>query len=109
MCIRDRSPATSENLGVGAAFLVAKRQELFGDERLIRRSQEIADWLSGRIKNLVKKENIAVHPKQRLVLAGAYLVDRAIQAQFRARVEELAVAVSYTHLRAHETPEHLVC
>jgi len=87
----DESPATTEDLGVGAAFLVAKRQELFGDERLVKRSQEIADWLSGRIKSLVKKENISVHPKQKLVLAGAYLIQRAIQAQFRTRVEELAV------------------
>jgi len=87
----DESPATTEDLGVGAAFLVAKRQKLFGDERLVKRSQEIADWLSGRIKSLVKKENISVHPKQKLVLAGAYLIQRAIQAQFRTRVEELAV------------------
>jgi len=87
----DESPATTEDLGVGAAFLVAKRQELFGDERLVKRSQEIADWLSGRIKSLVKKENISVHPKQKLVLAGAYLIQQAIQAQFRTRVEELAV------------------
>ena len=87
----DESPATTEDLGVGAAFLVAKRQELFGDERLVKRSQEIADWLSGRIKSLVKKENVSVHPKQKLVLAGAYLIQRAIQAQFRTRVEELAV------------------
>jgi len=87
----DESPATTEDLGVGAAFLVAKRQELFGDERLVKRSQEIADWLSGRIKSLVKKENVSVHPKQKLVLAGAYLIQQAIQAQFRTRVEELAV------------------
>ena len=87
----DESPATTEDLGVGAAFLVAKRQELFGEERLVKRSQEIADWLSGRIKSLVKKENISVHPKQKLVLAGAYLIQQAIQAQFRTRVEELAV------------------
>jgi len=89
--VDDESPPTTEDLGIGAAFLVAKRQELFGEERLVKRSQEIADWLSGRIKNLVKKENISVHPKQKLVVAGAYLIQRAIQAQFRTRVEELAV------------------
>ena len=89
--VDDESPPTTEDLGIGAAFLVAKRQELFGEERLVKRSQEIADWLSGRIKNLVKKENITVHPKQKLVVAGAYLIQRAIQAQFRTRVEELAV------------------
>ena len=87
----DESPATKDDLGVGTAFLLAKRQELFGDERLVRKSQEIADWLSGRIKNLVKQENVSVHPKQKLVLSGAYLVERALQAQFRARVEELVV------------------
>ena len=27
----------------------------------------------------------------------------------RRRAEEALRAVSYTHLRAHETPEHLVC
>ena len=89
--VDDESPPSTEDLGIGAAFLVAKRQELFGEERLVKRSQEIADWLSGRIKNLVKKENISVHPKQKLVVAGAYLIQRAIQAQFRTRVEELAV------------------
>ena len=89
--VDDESPPSTEDLGIGAAFLVAKRQELFGEERLVKRSQEIADWLSGRIKNLVKKENISVHPKQKLVLAGAYLIQQAIQAQFRTRVEELAV------------------
>jgi len=87
----DESPATTDELGVGAAFLLAKRQELFGDERLAKKSQEIADWLSGRIKNLVKQENVSVHPKQKLVLAGAYLVERSLQAQFRAKVDKLVV------------------
>eukprot|EP00658_Telonema_sp_P-2_P053756 TRINITY_DN4242_c0_g1_i2.p1 TRINITY_DN4242_c0_g1~~TRINITY_DN4242_c0_g1_i2.p1 ORF type:complete len:108 (-),score=15.30 TRINITY_DN4242_c0_g1_i2:18-341(-) len=35
-----------------------------------------------------------------------------IQISFRRQVGHLTrgdVAVSYTHLRAHETPEHLVC
>src|SRR5678815_3701121 len=27
----------------------------------------------------------------------------------RATIEKVCTAVSYTHLRAHETPEHLVC
>jgi hypothetical protein len=93
----DESPTTKESLGVGTAFLVAKRQELFGDERLVRKSQEIADWLSGRIKNLVKQENVSVHPKQKLVLSGGYLVERGIQAQFRARVEDLAVERTELH------------
>eukprot|EP00658_Telonema_sp_P-2_P034523 TRINITY_DN2519_c0_g1_i17.p1 TRINITY_DN2519_c0_g1~~TRINITY_DN2519_c0_g1_i17.p1 ORF type:complete len:366 (-),score=79.53 TRINITY_DN2519_c0_g1_i17:33-1130(-) len=38
-------------------------------------------------------------------------VDRTISAQrdMRDQLKRSQVAVSYTHLRAHETPEHLVC
>src|SRR5678815_173489 len=47
-----------------------------------------------------------------LVVAGDLYdsKDRSLRAlvAFRRQMERLA-AVSYTHLRAHETPEHLVC
>ena len=37
-------------------------------------------------------------------------VERAIaDAAGTVRTERVIVPVSYTHLRAHETPEHLVC
>src|SRR5678815_1642068 len=36
-------------------------------------------------------------------------VSRVYFGEFYRDQKSLAVAVSYTHLRAHETPEHLVC
>src|SRR5678816_527749 len=35
--------------------------------------------------------------------------DRAADVELHAIAHGCAGAVSYTHLRAHETPEHLVC
>src|SRR5678815_3108234 len=42
------------------------------------------------------------------VVAEATLTEDAVRRVLRTKLEDLE-AVSYTHLRAHETPEHLVC
>src|SRR5678816_4777817 len=54
--------------------------------------------------------------KANTALKGSQLQDAAVKAGFDASFVALALfpqvvakTVSYTHLRAHETPEHLVC
>src|SRR5678816_4322614 len=54
------------------------------------------------------KEELAIHPEHlraRFNLAVIY----HDQHKYSAAKEEYYRPVSYTHLRAHETPEHLVC
>src|SRR5678815_1146331 len=40
---------------------------------------------------------------------GLHRVEPALLAVLLEQYRQLCAAVSYTHLRAHETPEHLVC
>src|SRR5678816_1513592 len=47
-----------------------------------------------------------------VIKSGALTHDTMESEDFRVRVygdSAVVTAVSYTHLRAHETPEHLVC
>ena len=41
--------------------------------------------------------------------AGGPVKSERIRTEMAVSVQRGADAVSYTHLRAHETPEHLVC
>src|SRR5678816_4642075 len=40
---------------------------------------------------------------------GVHFLEEQIRKLGRERVQRALDTVSYTHLRAHETPEHLVC
>ena len=82
-------PGTSDGAGVGAAFLMGKRRELLGDEELRRQAQQIANWLRSRMAGLVRQEHLSVEPRQKLVLSGAFLVNRELEVEFRTRVREL--------------------
>ena len=37
------------------------------------------------------------------------MIERQLVDILKNRLEKFPIPVSYTHLRAHETPEHLVC
>ena len=43
------------------------------------------------------------------IIVSTGMSDRQIRAMAQHVIETLGDPVSYTHLRAHETPEHLVC
>eukprot|EP00658_Telonema_sp_P-2_P044870 TRINITY_DN32777_c0_g1_i2.p2 TRINITY_DN32777_c0_g1~~TRINITY_DN32777_c0_g1_i2.p2 ORF type:complete len:121 (-),score=21.04 TRINITY_DN32777_c0_g1_i2:90-452(-) len=60
------------------------------------------DWLQSRVLPLFANFMPKTHPT-------FYFVTKMSQACSRLLREILIQPVSYTHLRAHETPEHLVC
>src|SRR5678815_401103 len=86
-----------------------------GIGKRIQREKSLRDRTDAARGNLIIRER----------LAGGWIFDHdpgpgeiAIAQRLRgnfvldcltAREAETLVAVSYTHLRAHETPEHLVC
>ena len=71
----------AEPLGLGAAFMVAKRREILGDEALRSEASEIASWLSERLGDAVREMEVRVRPMEALVVAAAHMV-------LRERIEE---------------------
>src|SRR5678816_4721664 len=67
------------------------------------------NWLLYDGTNLARKEDVVVvGVNHRLNLFGfLYLAD--LGGEKWANSSNVGMPVSYTHLRAHETPEHLVC
>src|SRR5678815_3637314 len=49
------------------------------------------------------------HPTQTPSHTEVEMLGRTGRAEWRRQLSAHVEAVSYTHLRAHETPEHLVC
>ena len=84
-------------LGAGAAFLLSKRQEILGDETLSTKANEIAAWLSSRLDGLVREGQVAVEPKQKLVLAGSYLIERSLESNYREQVAKLKEERPHLH------------
>ncbi|HEV8368575.1 MAG TPA: GvpL/GvpF family gas vesicle protein [Pyrinomonadaceae bacterium] len=84
-------------VGVGAAFLLSKRQEILGDESLLVKANEIASWLHSRLDGLVRQEQIAVEPKQKLVLAGSYLIEQSLDSKYRELVAKLKEERPHLH------------
>src|SRR5678815_907736 len=65
-----------------------------------------------RLGEVFKCTLLARYEKLRVdKLIGTILIERAVDlvCLIIVFISALIVAVSYTHLRAHETPEHLVC
>jgi len=81
--------ASQSELGVGAAFLQSKRDELRGNERLATQANEIAEWLAGGLQDLIRKQVVNIQPTQKLVIAGSYLIDRSSESGFRGSVSQL--------------------
>ena len=75
-----------ENLGAGAAFLLAKRKELLGDQKLTLEAEEISEWLRELLSGVVRNQMVNVQPKEKLVFAGAYLVARELVPEFREKL-----------------------
>ena len=69
--------------GSGTAFLLAKRREILGDERLKRRAEELAAWLAGCLEDVVREAQISLQPAETLFLSAAHLVERARLDEYR--------------------------
>ncbi|HEY0321360.1 MAG TPA: GvpL/GvpF family gas vesicle protein [Pyrinomonadaceae bacterium] len=74
--------------GKGAAFLIAKRREILGDEVLKERAEELAAWLKLRAGKAASATNVQVQADESLVVRAAFLVERACLQDYQESVEE---------------------
>ena len=77
-----------EPQGAGATFLAEKRREIRGDEQRAASAAEISAWLSKRVSDLTRDEQVTVRPSERLLLTAAHLVERVNIQRYRARIGE---------------------
>jgi hypothetical protein len=75
--------------GAGAAFLQAKRRELRGNDELATEANDIGVWLTSEVRSFVRQQSLNIQPKQKLVVAGAFLIDRAFESDFRTAIGQL--------------------
>ncbi|HKR01234.1 MAG TPA: GvpL/GvpF family gas vesicle protein [Pyrinomonadaceae bacterium] len=76
--------APPASLGSGTAFLLAKRREILGGEKLKERAAELAAWLSESLKGSVREERVSLQPAESLVLTAAHLIERVRLDEYRA-------------------------
>ena len=88
---KPRSEKPDPELGKGTAFLMAKREELLVDEELDREARTVADWIKQRLSEIVRKEQVSVQPKQKLVLSASYLIERGKETDFGQIVDKLRI------------------
>jgi Gas vesicle synthesis protein GvpL/GvpF len=72
--------------GPGAAFLLAKRREILGDEAARARAEEVAAWLARRLDPVARDSRVAVRARSSLAVSAAHLVERARLCEYRERV-----------------------
>lgn len=72
--------------GAGTAYLQRKRREVMGDELLKERAEEIAEWLAGRLTRVARDSVVSVRSQEPLVVAAAFLVERARLEEYRERL-----------------------
>ncbi len=83
--------------GAGTAFLMFKRQELLGNDRVEQEARELEAWLGAGLRDIVRQEQITIEPKQRLVLSASYLVERARLADYRRELGRLQAERTNLH------------
>eukprot|EP00658_Telonema_sp_P-2_P051975 TRINITY_DN40097_c0_g1_i1.p1 TRINITY_DN40097_c0_g1~~TRINITY_DN40097_c0_g1_i1.p1 ORF type:complete len:131 (+),score=40.31 TRINITY_DN40097_c0_g1_i1:161-553(+) len=118
MCIRDSLGGDGEEEDVDDTTILKKRpnnitllNSLFGVMmRKIRQLDDVGGSLrqqsSHQVGTLRNFEHEAHDIRQRNRRLEQQLLDAINE---KLALQNLLQAVSYTHLRAHETPEHLVC
>jgi len=78
-----------DGAGAGTAFLVLKRQELLGNDRVEQEARELEAWLGAGLRDIVRQEQITIEPKQRLIFSASYLVERARLTDYRRELGRL--------------------
>jgi hypothetical protein len=76
----------AEPLGLGAAFMAAKRREILGDEALRSEADRTASWLNGRLGDAVREMEVRVRPTEALVVAAAHMVLRERLEEYQERL-----------------------
>jgi hypothetical protein len=86
-----------DQVGAGTAFLMFKRQELLGNNRLEQEARELESWLASGLQDFVRQEQVTIEPSQRLVLSASYLVQRNRLADYRQRLRQLQAERTSLH------------
>jgi len=86
-----------DEIGAGTAFLMFKRQELIGNERLENEARALDDWLRCGLKDVVKREQVTIEPRQRLVVSSSYLVEQARLPDYRRELAKLQAERTTLH------------
>jgi hypothetical protein len=86
-----------DGAGAGTAFLVLKRQELLGNDRVEQEARELEAWLGAGLRDIVRQEQITIEPKQRLVLSASYLVERVRLTDYRRELGRLQAERTNLH------------
>ena len=79
---------SDDKQGAGARFLKEKRREILGNEQRSVEATEISGWLHESIGELIRNEQVALRPSEKLVLAAAHLVERHKVRQYREKMAE---------------------
>jgi Gas vesicle synthesis protein GvpL/GvpF len=90
----------SARVGLGTAFLLAKRREVLGDEARRRDAEEVAAWLASRVSELVRESSARVRSEEAIFVRASHLVERARLEEYRARVRELTAERADLHFLA---------
>jgi BMFP domain-containing protein YqiC len=74
--------------GAGTKFMMAKRREIVGDERLQMRADELSAWLAGALREVVRESSVELRPAESLVLSASHLVAREKVENYRVTLEK---------------------
>ncbi|MBV9957262.1 MAG: GvpL/GvpF family gas vesicle protein [Acidobacteria bacterium] len=77
----------AQEAGAGTRFLLTKRRELLGAERLQERAENLSAWLAHMLEENVKDSLVEVRPAASLVVSASHLVAREAVESYRARLE----------------------
>jgi hypothetical protein len=83
---RAANPGAQMSVGRGAAYLAAKRREMFGRAALKEQAEEIAAWLAERLGDAVRESRVRVSGEGALAVRAAHLVERARLEDYRELV-----------------------
>jgi hypothetical protein len=86
-----------EKVGAGTAFLLFKRRELVGNDRIDQEARELRSWLGRGLEGSVRQEQVTIDPSQKLVISASYLVERGRLGEYRRRLGELQAARTDLH------------
>ena len=90
-----------------AAILVADPSLLNGKNGIVVENPQLAMARTLELFRNEKEVDPTIHPKA--VIAKDAQIGEKVNIEANVIIEGRVRTVSYTHLRAHETPEHLVC
>ena len=95
----EASPAINTQESPGTAFLSEKRREILGGEARGAEAKHVAEWLEGQLRDLVSGKDIKTDPAAsvnstakalgKLLLTGAFLVERERVEEFRNKAHEV--------------------